>query len=123
MRKLFKLTIVGALLSMNTFVFASESSHFKGGKVENLSEAVQAFSEQNKKFAAIIEKGSIELKEMGDIHQMTYSMENALRKIKAEVAEMEVLLEEVHEASEHGEKQKVLKEGQKYLEKAQTLVP
>lgn len=71
----------------------------------------------------MISDNNVDLKEMGQIHQMTYSMENALRKIKAEVAEMEVLLEEVHEGSEHAGNKAVIIEGKKYLEKAQKLVP
>jgi len=123
MTTLSKLVLFGSLLSMSSVALASSSSHFKGEEINDLPKAVQIFSEQNKKFSAIIEKGSIELKEMGVIHQMTYSMENALKKIKKEVAEMEELLEEVHEASEHGENQKVIDDGKKYLEKAQTLIP
>ena len=121
--KALKGVLAVSLMTISSLGMASDDRHFHGERVDSLSQAVKVFSEQNKKFAAMLEKGSISLKEMGDIHQMTYSMENALRKIKREVDEMEYLLEEVHEASEHGGNQKVLEDGRKYLEKAQTLVP
>ena len=117
------LSLSVCLLAWSSTTLASESSHFKAEKVETLSQAVKVFSEYNQKFAAIVAKDRIELKEMGEVHQMTYSMENALRKIKREVAEMEYLLEEVHEASEHGQPQTVIKDGRQYLKKAQTLIP
>ena len=121
--KLDKLFFIIGLLTISSLVQASEYSHFKGENVDNLDQAVKVFSTQNKKFSEIIKNGNVSLEEMGQIHQITYSMENALRKIKLEVTEMEYLLENVHKASEYGGNQKVIEDGQKYLEKAQTLVP
>ena len=118
-----KSLLMASLLALSSVTFASEARHFKGEKAETLSQAVQQFSEQNKKLAAILQKGAIEPKEMADIHIMTYTLENALAKLKSELDTIEELLEDVHKASEYGETQKVLKQGQKYLEKAQTLVP
>ena len=118
-----KSLLMASLLALSSVTFASEARHFKGEKAETLSQAVQQFSEQNKKLQAILQKGAIEPKEMADIHIMTYTLENALAKLKSELDTIEELLEDVHKASEHGDTQKVLKQGQKYLEKAQTLVP
>jgi len=123
MKLLVNSIVLGSALSISSLGFASESKHFKGEQVETLEQAVKSFSANNKKFAAMIQDGEIDLKEMGEIHQLTYSMENALKKIKSELEMAEELLEEVHEASEHGQTETVLKDGQKYLEKAQTLVP
>lgn len=118
-----KSLLMASLLALSSATLASEARHFKGEKAETLSQAVQQFSEQNKKLQAILQKGAIEPKEMADIHIMTYTLENALAKLKSELDTIEELLEDVHKASEHGDTQKVLKQGQKYLEKAQTLVP
>ena len=123
MKNMLKLILISGLLSVHSLSLASESKHFKGEQVETLEQAVKSFSANNKKFAAMIQDGEIDLKEMGEIHQLTYSMENALKKIKSELEKTEELLEEVHEASEHGQTKTVLKDGRKYLEKAQTLVP
>ena len=118
-----KSLLMASLLALSSATLASEARHFKGEKAETLSQAVQQFSEQSKKLASILQKGAIEPKEMADIHIMTYTLENALAKLKSELDTIEELLEDVHKASEHGETQKVLKQGQKYLDKAQTLVP
>lgn len=115
--------VMASLLALSSATFASEVGHFKGKKAENLSQAVQQFSAQNKKLQAILQKGAVEPKEMADIHIMTYTLENALAKMKSELDTLEELLEDVHKASEHGDTQKVIKQGQKYLEKAQTLIP
>ena len=118
-----KSLLMASLLVLSSATFASEARHFKGENAETLSQAVQQFSEQNKKLKTILQKGTVEPKEMADIHIMTYTLENAVAKMKSELDTIEELLEDVHKASEHGDTQKVLKQGQKYLEKAQTLVP
>lgn len=118
-----KTMLMSGLLVVSGVTVASEDRHFKGEKVETLEQAVEQFSIHNKKFASMLADGTIDMKEMGEIHMLTYSMENAMKKIKQEVHAMEELLEEVHEASEHGETKKVMDNGKRYLEKAQTLVP
>ena len=123
MKLLGQSLLLSGLLVVSGVTFASEARHFKGETAETLTEAVQQFSEYNKKLHEILKTGSVEPKEMGDIHIMTYTLENALAKIEKELETIEELLEDVHKASEHGDTQKVLKQGQKYLEKAQTLVP
>jgi len=114
--------IIGMLI-LNQQVFASEHKHFKGEQAATLSEAMSLLSEKNKQLAQMVSKDTLALKEVGEIHQMTYSMENALKKIKSELKSIEALLEEVHQASEHNEPKKIIDHSKQYLDKAKHLTP
>lgn len=60
--------------------------------------------------------------QMGELHMLTYTLENALQKIDAEVEAMAVTLEEVHLGSESLDQQRVAENGAEYLAAARTLV-
>nr|WP_205738404.1 DUF6746 family protein [Halomonas endophytica] len=61
--------------------------------------------------------------DLGTIHELTYTLENALETITEEVEAMAFTLEEVHQGSETGDIERVKSNGEAYLEAAQTLVP
>jgi hypothetical protein len=106
-------------------VFASDDDrpdHFEGEPSETLEQAVRNFSEYNQKLAAMLEKNDLSAEELHNIHNLTYTLENALHKIEDEVEELEEVLEEVHKASERADADTVSKRGKVYLEKAQTLI-
>ncbi|WP_369412997.1 DUF6746 family protein [Halomonas alkalisoli] len=67
--------------------------------------------------------GRAELEDLGTIHELTYTLENALEKINEEVNTMAVTLEEVHLGSETGDFERVNSNGAAYLDAAQTLIP
>jgi uncharacterized protein YukE len=54
---------------------------------------------------------------MAEIHQLTYSLENALARIKKQLEESAELLEDVHQASEKAQYDNALKQGRAYLER------
>lgn len=59
---------------------------------------------------------------MMQVHQLTYTLENALGKIHEEVTQLVDTLEEVHLASEATDPQDMKKKAQTYLKTATTLV-
>lgn len=101
----------------------SSPAHFKGEPADTLSQAVANFSEYNQRLADLLAQDELSMEDLGTIHELTYTLENALEKISEEVETMAVTLEEVHLGSETGDFERVSSNGAAYLDAAQTLVP
>lgn len=97
--------------------------HFKGQPSHTLEEAVKNFSEYNTKLSDILRKDELKPVDMGEIHQLTYTLENALDVIEDAIDNMEDNLEELHQASEKGQYNKALKKGREYLDESQKFIP
>lgn len=97
--------------------------HFKGEPAPDLATAVANFSTYNEKLAEILAADELDMQELGTVHELTYTLENALETITEQVSEMAVTLEEVHLGSETADVERVQLNGAAYLEAAQTLVP
>ena len=92
---------VTLLLFLSTAAAAEDRpDHYKGEPVETLEQAVQNFSEYNRKLEVLLEKEKLSAAEMATVHQLTYTLENALNKINAEVVKLSETLEDVHKASD-----------------------
>ena len=72
------------------------------------------FSEYNNRLEEIL-AGDLTPQAMNEVHQLTYTLENALGKISEEFEELAITLEEVHLPSEHMETDKVQEHGEQYL--------
>ncbi|RCV88635.1 DUF6746 family protein [Billgrantia montanilacus] len=101
----------------------SSTDHFKGEPADTLSLAVANFSEYNQQLADLLGQDELSMEDLGTIHELSYTLENALQKINEEADAMAVDLEEVHLGSETGDFERVQSHGTDYLEAAQTLVP
>ena len=80
------------------------------------------FSEYNRKLASMLEQKNLSAEDLYKVHNLTYTLENALDKIEDEIEELEEVLEEVHKASERADGATMNTRGKVYLEKAQTLI-
>lgn len=122
---MIKIALVSALLFITPFALASDeaprSSHYKPVPSENLVEAVQNFSEYNGKLEEIL-AGPVDDNAIADIHQITYTLENALGKINEELAALAEKLEELHIASEKLDREKVMLFGGEYLDVSKKVV-
>lgn len=96
--------------------------HFEGKPAESLAEAVASFSEYNQKLADIVAKSELSAADMVEVHELTYTLENALEKIRSELDMLADVLEEVHVASERLDAEKIKSEGLKYLETAREVI-
>ncbi|TFH85460.1 hypothetical protein EQG41_17355 [Billgrantia azerbaijanica] len=96
--------------------------HFEAKSSETLVEAVANFTEYNEKLAAILEKDELSDEDMGNIHQLSYTLEEALAKIHTDLEEVAATLEEVHLGSETGDYEGVKANGEAYLKTAWTVV-
>ena len=126
MKKIIILSILSSMLfSSNTFAreeAPAEYDHYKGKKAESLEQAVTLFSEYNAKVAAILENGEPSYKDMHKVHELTYTIENALAKINSEMGALALQLEKLHKASENAKANETLKEGSQYLETAKKII-
>lgn len=123
-----KTTLVFAFMSgfmLQSAAIASDdrAQHFKGEPSHTLEQAVKNFSEYNKKLAVIMQKDKLKPIDMGEIHQLTYTLENALEKIADALENIEENLEDVHQASEKGDYDKALKKGREYLTESRKIIP
>lgn len=104
------------LMSLSTVAHAEDRpDHYKGEQSETLEQAVQNFSEYNRKLEVLLAKEKLTAAEMATVHQLTYTLENALNKINAELAALSETLEAVHKASENANVATTLSKGREYL--------
>lgn len=97
--------------------------HFKGRDSATLEEAVAHLSEANASLDALLQQQDLSLQDLASVHQISYTMENALQKISAELELLAVELETVHVASERADFDTVRAQGRNYLQRAQKLLP
>lgn len=92
--------------------------HFKGERAQTLEQAYALFSEYNDRLAAIVAKESLTPQDLAAVHELTYTLENALEKIDDELDEVMEKLEVLHKASETTDAARVRSGGREYLEGA-----
>ncbi|TVR82909.1 MAG: hypothetical protein EA405_05565 [Rhodospirillales bacterium] len=121
--------LTGAILAMGITTVAHETSahdervdHYKGLPAATLDHAVKNFSEYNRRLEIILDKNELTSDDLDTIHQLSYTLENALEKIREELSALAETLEEVHLASETGEADRVMAEGGAYLSVARKLI-
>lgn len=105
------------LSSFSLFANAGETrpEHFKGLPADTLDEALANFKTYNEKLKAVLAQDRLSAEDMGAIHQMSYTMENALQKMTQEVGKVAEALESVHLGSETADKERVKILGHYYL--------
>lgn len=117
MKKFLPVTIIAISLIIPTMTFASEErhDHFKGKPSDTIDQALANFSEHNKQLAGILAKDSLSPRDIADIHKLTYTLENALKKMNTDFSALADTLENVHKASETTDGEKVKARGLQYL--------
>lgn len=95
--------------------------HHKGLPADTLQQAVANFAEYNTRLEAIL-AAKVDDNAMHDVHELTYTLENALEKINEELAALAATLEELHLASERMDGDAVREHGQAYLGVAREVV-
>lgn len=126
MRNILQLTLAGALLvavySMPTAAMAQDRiDHFKGEPAATIEQALQNIAEYNQRLSTVLASELTPTK-MAEIHQLTYTLENALERLREDLAELADTLEEVHVASETMDYTVVKKAGELYLQTSQQLI-
>lgn len=119
---------VGSLLSVAiTFAGApvhadDRPGHYRGLPADTLDVAVSNFSEYNRKLEALLAKGELSAEDLAEVHELTYTLENALDKLDDEIDALKETLEAVHVASETGDAASVRSKGQEYLSVSRQII-
>jgi len=100
----------------------NRAAHFKGEPAATLEQAVSNLSEYNAKLETLLAKDELSPMDMHEVHQLTYTLENALQRLQVELETTAEVLESVHVASETGKPAVVKDKGQDYLESTRPLV-
>lgn len=116
-----QITAVAASLLFALPAFASESGHFKGQPAHTLEQAVANFSEYNAKLQEVL-ADELTPEAMNEVHQLTYTLENALQKLDNEIGALEETLEKIHKASEHADPETVRTAGELYLNTSRKII-
>ena len=123
MKKFFALVITGLLFGCSFAVLAKEEAgHFEGKPSETLEAALSNFSEYNNKLSEILNKEELSPLDMQNIHELTYTLENALKKINEDMIALADLLEVVHVNSESGDAMSTQSEGLRYVDIARQII-
>lgn len=97
--------------------------HYEARESATLQEAIANFSEYNTKLAEVLARSELGASDFEEVHELTYTLENALAKIRDDLGGLADTLEALHLASEDHTLEETLAYGEAYLETAQTLVP
>lgn len=110
------LILTGALVIAQPLFAEQRFDHFEGKPSPSLPAALSNLAEYNAQLAALLEQDTLSAEDLHRVHQLTYTLENALEKLASEGVRLADLLEEVHLASERGDKNTVATSGKAYLQ-------
>jgi hypothetical protein len=97
--------------------------HFEGKASETLAQAIENFTQGNASVEQVLAQDEIGLRDMARIHELTYTLENALERIDEEYDRLEEQLEALHLATEGGDTEQVRALGEAYLDNAWRFSP
>ncbi len=108
-----------ALLSFSS-LFAltaqADGDHFEAIESLDIPSALCNLATYNAKLTEITDEDEIPTADMVKVHELTYTLENAIQKIQSELTVIAADLEEVHLSSETMEQSKVKDFTNKYME-------
>ncbi len=111
--------LVSALLIVISVPLSAASDrveHFEGQSAESLKEALDHLHRYNARLAALIDADEITAETSYEVHELTYTLENALGRLTKELGVVQETLEKVHLASEADQGEVIATQGQQYLE-------
>lgn len=94
----------------------SRPEHYEGEQIDSWDQALTQLREHNQKLSKLLEKDELSEWQMEQIHELTYTLENALGHVRGELDQTAETLEKVHLASEKREADTVRKNAERYLD-------
>ncbi len=95
-------------------VASDRPAHFQAETINSEAEARVVLEKGNQQLVSLI-TAELTATSMTAIHELTYTLENALKLIPAATPELKAALEEVHLGSELMDKQRVTENATRYL--------
>ncbi|MFO7594605.1 MAG: DUF6746 family protein [Pseudomonadota bacterium] len=124
MKRINSLRLLTAAFTLGVLSFAVQAEridHFKGKEAETLNEAYENLETGNRKLQKLME-GELTAETMAEIHQLTYTLENALQKIDSDIDRIAASLEAVHLATERNNTAVAREQGKRYLDLSREIV-
>src|SRR5690606_1436624 len=118
-RPLHLIAFVALALSAAAGAQEPRIDHYRGEPAGSAAQALANLAEYNARLQLLLEEDEVDLH---TVHELTYTLENALQRIQADLAEAAEALEEVHLASEAADAEKVKSRGRDYLQATAPLV-
>lgn len=123
MKLIASLTLACALVLALPALAEDRPDHYAAKPAQTVEQALANLHEHNAKLAVLMEKEALTPEEVNQVHLLTYTLENALERLRDEYERLAEVLEEVHLASESVDADTVQRSGRDYLERAQKLIP
>lgn len=120
--KLISSMLLCSALAYSAHISADEKyNHFPSLDAPDLKTALCNLKSYNDKLLAITKHESLSAVDMVKVHELTYTLENALVKMQSDLAIMAADLEEVHLASEKLDQDSLKQYNKKYFAKSKLL--
>lgn len=95
---------------------SDQVEHYAAKSSETLAEAMTNLAEYNARVEKIMARDSLGVADMEEVHEYTYTMEQAVARIVSEMEAIAVVLEEVHLSSEGDDPEVLRAKTTTYLE-------
>jgi hypothetical protein len=96
--------------------------HFPSLEAPNTAVALCNLSTFNAKLVAITQQASISTEDMVKVHELTYTLENAVLRLQKDLDAIAIELENVHKASEQLDASTIKQSGTIYIEAMQKIL-
>jgi hypothetical protein len=123
-----RLALMCAILGCSTATIAADTetvpnrvSHYEGKQAETIAGSLANLREANAKLKTLLD-GALTEDDMHDVHSLSYTLEEALKEIAAEVKELQDVVEDVHLGSEGMQQELVRSKGLDYLQRIEQLL-
>lgn len=116
----FIVAVASALIALPVTA-DDDVDHFQGLPAKTLEQAVTNISEYNRRLEKLL-AGNLSPEVMTQIHQLTYTLENALDTLDDSIDQLEDTLEQVHKASERADSATVRSAGKQYLNNSRKII-
>ena len=100
---------------------AQEVDHYEPVPSETLAEAMDNLATYNARVEEVLARDELSVSDMEEIHQYTYTMEQAVARIATSMEDVAAVLEEVHLASEGDDAGDLRDKAAAYLERTAPL--
>lgn len=101
-----------------TSLASERPDHFAGEPAETIEQALTNFSEYNARLATLLEQDELTMADLAQIHQLTYTLENALERIDDDLEALAETLETLHLSSETADIEAARRNAEAYLNDA-----
>lgn len=115
--------LIAGLFASSPAVADERPQHFRGAPSESLEQAMNNFAATNASIAERLAGDELDMADLAAIHELTYTLENALERIDEEYDRLEEQLEALHLASEGADVEHAQRLGRRYLDNAARFLP